>query len=131
MQEDKSFYRYKDYFSKAGEDFSDAEDQLEEENLALACAHLQEAVGKYMTGYAFYKAESVKEIQEIGQLFSEAESCNNIFEKFQLLHEVMKKHWPDDEYPVLMASKLDKKELGQILEDTKELVKSIMEEIEK
>ena len=30
-----------------------------------------------------------------------------------------------------MASKLDKEELGKILEDTKELVNNIMEEIEK
>ena len=43
----------------------------------------------------------------------------------------MKKYWTDDKYPVLMASKLDKKELGKILEKTKELVKFIMEEIGK
>ena len=131
MQENKSFNRYEDYFSKANNDFAAAEDMLGEENLESACSLLQEAVWKYLTGYSLYKAESVKEIQEIGQLFSEAETCNDIFDKIKLLCEVMKKYWTDEEYPILMASQLDKKELGEILEDTKELANVIMEEIEK
>ena len=67
MREDKSFYHYKDYFSKASDDFVAAADLLREENLESACSLLQEAVEKYLTDYAFYKykAKSVKEIQEI------------------------------------------------------------------
>ena len=131
MQENKTFNCYEDYFSKANSDFAAAEDKFGEENLESACSLLQEAVWKYLTGYSLYKAESVKEIQEIGQLFGEAETCNDIFDKIQLLCEVMKKYWTDEEYPVLMASQLDKRELGEIMENTKELVKIIMEEIEK
>ena len=37
MQEDKSFYRYKDYFEKASDDFTAAENLLNEENLESAC----------------------------------------------------------------------------------------------
>lgn len=127
---DKSYNRYKNLFAEGNDDLNAAEGLIKNGNLELGFSRIKEAMEKYFTGYIFYEGWKIKDVHGVNDIFREAKLCNNVFDKFRLLCESVREYCTDDEDPVLIPSRLNKKGLEKIFNETKELVKFAEDEME-
>lgn len=132
MQNNKKESLYaRDWFVKAKNDLEAAEILINSDNLQVASFHIQQAIEKYLKGYLLSKGWYLRRIHDLEELLDESISRDADFTTYRTLCQTATEYYTEERYPFLVNSKLNKKEMKDILENTKNFGKEILRKIKK
>ncbi len=127
MQNNKKESLYaRDWFVKAKNDLEAAEILINSDNLQVASLHIQQAIEKYLKGYLLSKGWHLRRIHDLEKLLDEAISRDADFAIYRTLCQTATEYYAEERYPFLISSELNKKEMKEILENTKDFRNKIL-----
>ncbi len=120
-----------DWFKKAGSDIRTVEILIAQKgDTEIAAMHIQQAIEKYIKGYLLAKGWKLKKTHDLPELLDEAVKYSSLLEKFRDLCEEATVFYFEARYPFFKEGPTVE-EVSEFLMQAKEMVKVILEEINK
>lgn len=118
-----------DWLRIAAEDFRRVPRRLEEDDIADAAFHLQQALEKYLKAFLLSKGWKLERIHDLRALLEEAATHEPRLKKFRRLCAEVTAYYIQERYP-FFGAKPDREEVRANFEQAQELVE-FMEELAK
>lgn len=117
----------KDWFDKAQKDIRRVENILKsDEDFEDAGFHLQQAIEKYFKGYLLSKGWKLERTHDLVKLLNLIIVYKPEFEQFRSLCLRVTEYYIEERYPFLLESGLNKEDIENSLDSTKNLISEIM-----